>query len=310
MTNTVNHRLAVVIPTKDRPDDLRKLLASLKGQSRRPDQLIVVDGSEPDISHVVAEFRELPVEYVRVFPPSLAKQRNAGMASLASDITLAGYLDDDIVLESDSVEEMMRFWETCGPEYGGLAFNIVNNPSPGGVGLKQLLGIDHRIPGKVLASGFPSTIYGVESDLETDWLYGGATIWRREVISRYPYDEWYVGTGFMEDIDYSYGVRGTYRLGVVAAARLAHYSRPVRLDRQMLLGFWQIANRMYFVRKYRDRGLKPSAAWFSSLSLALLNFGAGVLRRDRAYLHRFAGNIRGMMFEVAGKRVQIGGHLK
>lgn len=105
------NRLAIVIPTKDRPDDLRKLLDSLRSQSRRPDQVIVVDGSNPDVSHVVAEFRELPLDYVRVYPPSLARQRNAGMARLAGDITLAGYLDDDIVLERDAVEAMMRFWE-------------------------------------------------------------------------------------------------------------------------------------------------------------------------------------------------------
>mgnify|MGYP003346316836 CR=1 FL=1 len=42
MTNYSN-RLAIVIPTKDRPDDLRKLLASLERQSRAPDQVIIIN---------------------------------------------------------------------------------------------------------------------------------------------------------------------------------------------------------------------------------------------------------------------------
>jgi glycosyltransferase involved in cell wall biosynthesis len=72
------NRIAFVVPTKDRPDDLRKMLASLAQQTRRPDQVIVVDGSDPEVRRVVDEAHSLDVEYVREFPPSLARQRNAG----------------------------------------------------------------------------------------------------------------------------------------------------------------------------------------------------------------------------------------
>lgn len=310
MNDRTINRLALVVPTKDRPEDLRKLLASLRRQTRMPDQIIVVDGSEQVIVPVIAEFPELTVDYARVYPPSLAKQRNAGMARLREDITLAGYLDDDIVLERDAVDSMLEFWESCSSEYGGAAFNIVNNPLPGRLGIKQFFGIDHRDPGRVLASGFPSTICSVQSDLETDWLYGGATIWRREVIVRFPYDEWFVGTGFMEDIDYSFCVRSSYRLGVVAGARLAHYSRPVRTDRQGLLGTWQIINRMYFVRKFHSRGLSVGAAWWASIGLVMLNLGIGLLRLDENYMRRALGNIAGIRHELLGKRPQLGGYLK
>ena len=37
-------KLAYVVPTKDRPDDLRKLLESLAAQTRAPDQIVIVDG--------------------------------------------------------------------------------------------------------------------------------------------------------------------------------------------------------------------------------------------------------------------------
>ena len=36
--------LAFVIPTKDRGEDLRRMLGSLVNQTRLPDQVIVVDG--------------------------------------------------------------------------------------------------------------------------------------------------------------------------------------------------------------------------------------------------------------------------
>jgi glycosyltransferase involved in cell wall biosynthesis len=257
---TSAHRIAFVVPTKDRPDDLHRMLVSLAQQGRRPDQVIVVDGSEPAVRELVEEFISLPIDYVRVFPPSLARQRNAGMQELTPHITLAGYLDDDVVLEPDAVERMLEFWQSAGGDIGGAAFTITNNPQPGALSLKQLFGIDDAQPGRVLRSGFASSITPQRADLETQWLYGGATVWRRSVIESYPYDEWFVGTGFMEDIDFSYTVGARYRLFVVANARLAHYSRPVRSDRQQLLGKWQIVNRMHVVRKHRARGLSLSAA--------------------------------------------------
>jgi glycosyltransferase involved in cell wall biosynthesis len=304
------NRIAFVVPTKDRPDDLRKMLVSLAQQTRRPDQVVVVDGSDPDVRRVVDEAHSLDVEYVREFPPSLARQRNAGMARLRGDITLAGYLDDDIVLEPEAVQRMLEFWEKAGPDVGGAAFTITNNPPPGALNLKQFFAIDHAQPGRVLRSGFASTITPQQVDVEVEWLYGGATVWRRAVIERFPYDEWFIGTGFMEDIDFSYTVRAHYRLFVVSQARLAHYSRPVRTDRQRLLGKWQVVNRMHVVRKHRARGLSSAAAWRASAGLFLLNLAAGIVRRRRDPLNRAFGNAAGMLSELLGRREQLGGHLK
>jgi len=310
MNGTIRHRIAFVVPTKDRPDDLRKMLASLGSQTRGPDQVIVVDGSEPPVRKVVEEASGLAVEYVREFPPSLARQRNAGMARLRADITLAGYLDDDIVLEPEAVQRMLEFWESAGADVGGAAFTITNNPQPQAMRVKQILGIDHLQPGRVLPSGFVSSILPQPDDLETQWLYGGATVWRREVIAAYPYDEWFVGTGYMEDIDFSCSVRDRYRLYVVARARLAHFSRPVRTDRQRLLGKWQVVNRMHVVRKHRARGLSVASAWYSSFGLFFMNVAAAVLRRRRDPWNRARGNAAGMLSELLGRREQIGGHLK
>lgn len=304
------HKLAIVVPTKDRPDDLRKLLASLESQTRQPDQLIIVDGSSPDIRHVITEFPALSVDYVRVYPPSLSQQRNAGMQRLNPDITLAGYLDDDIVVESQAIEAMLGFWATAGADVGGAAFNITNAARPNWIRLKSLLLVDAALPGRMLPSGFPSTIGFQQADLDADWLYGGATVWRREVINRYAYDEWFLGTGFMEDVDFSFTVRRDHRLKVIAGARLAHYSHPVRLERETLLGRWQVTNRMYFVRKHRARGLSVAAAWVANGGTALLNIAIALIRRRRNFWLRAKGNALGMASEITGNRSALGGHLK
>jgi glycosyltransferase involved in cell wall biosynthesis len=304
------HRLAFVVPTKDRPDDLRKMLESLARQTKIPDQIIVVDGSAPDIRKVVDSFPELPLEYVRVFPPSLAKQRNAGMARIDPNITLAGYLDDDIVLEPNAVAAILEYWDQADPQLGGTVFNITNTALPRWTWIKSLLGLDHPTPGRLLKTGCTSILGNQDRDIETDWLCGGVTVWRREVIESYGYDEWFRGTGYLEDVDYSFNVRGKYRLALVANARLAHYSPPVRRDRHYLLGKWQIINRMYLVRKYRNRGLSPAAAWGASLGLTTLHLATAVAKADGIQWDQFRGNVAGMLSELAGRNEQLEGHLK
>ncbi|MGE0558328.1 MAG: glycosyltransferase family 2 protein [Burkholderiales bacterium] len=304
------HKLALVVPTKDRPDDLGKLLSSLEAQTRLPDQLIVVDGSNPDIQHVIDRFPGLQVDYVRVYPPSLSQQRNAGMQRLDPEITLAGYLDDDIVLEPSAIEVMLRFWSTAGTDIGGAAFNITNAARPNWVCLKSLLLVDAALPGQMLPSGFPSTIGFQQVDIETDWLYGGATVWRREIADRYSYDEWFLGMGFLEDVDFSFRVRREYRLKVVSAARLAHYSHPIKPERETLLGKWQITNRMYLVRKHKSRGLSVGAAWIASAGTTLLNIALALFRNHPGHWRRAKGNFQGMFAEITGNRSALGGHLK
>jgi glycosyltransferase involved in cell wall biosynthesis len=304
------YRLALVIPTKDRPEDLRRLLESIAMQTRRPEQVVVVDGSEVPVRAVCESFRDLALDYVRVYPPSLARQRNAGMARLRPEITHAGYLDDDIVLERDAIEQMMRAWADAGEGVGGIGFNITNRPRPAAMWLKRLFLIEHREPGRMVASGCAASHYVCERDLEADWLSGGAVVWRREVVERYPYDEWFVGTGLLEDVDYSFNVRGAYRLRVASAARLAHYSRPIREESQFLLGKWQIVNRMYLVRKYRERGLSVPLAWWASIGMVVVHLAGALARLDGALWNRAKGNLAGIVSELRGRRERIGGYLK
>lgn len=304
------HAIAFVVPTKDRPVDLRNMLQSLSGQTRLPDQLIVVDGSDPPIKHVVELFPNLSIDYVRVFPPSLAAQRNAGMRALRPEITLAGYLDDDVIVEPDAIEAMLDCWSDNDASLGGVSFQITNNPLPGGMWLKRIFLVDGPVQGQVLPSGCPTAFYPSHKHVDAQWLCGGATVWRRDVIDNTPYDEWFVGTGFMEDVDYSFSVGKDHRLMVCASARIAHYSHPIRPDKYYLLGLWQVVNRMYIVRKHASRGLSLFAAWWANLGLIVLNLAGALRYLDASYWNRLKGNIAGILSEIKRERRQIGGHLK
>jgi glycosyltransferase involved in cell wall biosynthesis len=302
------NRLAFVVPTKDRPKDLRRMLASVANQSCLPDQIIIVDGGEETVDDAVKEFPTLNIRYLRVYPPSLSKQRNAGMAAIDSSITLAGYLDDDLVLEPGATEAMLTFLEEAPEDVGGARFNIITDHFPRAIWLKSLFLLDSRERGIILRSGHPTMIGPVAGNKYVRWLSGGATVWRRKAIKEFAYDEWFVGTGYLEDIDYSYRVGMKYKLAVVADARVQHLSYPVRKDRNYLLGKWQAVNRMYLVKKHEDFSV-PLCYW-SMLGQLLLNLGTGIWKRDSGPLRRAWGNLVGLLNVVQGRIERIPGTFK
>lgn len=301
------HRIAYVVPTKDRAADLRKLLISLGKQTVAPAQIVIVDGSSDPVRFLCDDFPALPLTYVREFPPSLARQRNAGMAALHNDITVAGYLDDDLELEPDATERMVRFWENARPTIGGAAFAIVNQPlrSSRRGGLSDFFLLNSHRQGKLLKSGFATSIGVPEQHLQTEWLYGGATLWRREVIEQFQYDEWYIGHGFLEDVDFSYRVSRKFELWVVADARVWHWPHPVLTSKHVTLGIQQVVNRIYFTRKMGN---------FSSIALSwalfgqcILNISQSLWHREGSGLRRFWGNLKGLLVIAQGKLGPVDG---
>jgi hypothetical protein len=71
------------------------VLSSIRGQSFRPQQVIIVDGGDSTVEGIAEQFPDLPIDYLRVYPPALTKQKNAGVASVGPGITLIGFVDDD-----------------------------------------------------------------------------------------------------------------------------------------------------------------------------------------------------------------------
>jgi glycosyltransferase involved in cell wall biosynthesis len=305
------HKLALIVPTMDREKDLRVMLDSFIAQTVQIDQIVIVDGSYEKIDYIINEYKSLNIDYIRVFPPSLAKQKNAGVKALNSDITLAGYLDDDMELYPDAIENMIDFWDTTSSDYGGVGFATFSNLITSKVGkIRNFIGIDSNEPGRVFSNGFVSMIENPDKTVEVDWLAGGGSIWRRDIIDNYPYDEWFQGSGFMEDIDYSYSISEDYRLVILAESRLNHYARPIRGDRNYLLGKWQIINRLYFVRKNKHRGASIASARIASISITVVNMLASIYRLDYDRFRMFVGNIVGILISIIKKDVQIMGHLK
>ena len=100
--------VSVVICTRDRPEELRRCLASLPQQSLRPTQIIVVDNASRD-GRTRKVALEAGADYVREDRPGLDFARNTGAARATTDIV--AYTDDDVLLHPRWLEHMVAAFD-------------------------------------------------------------------------------------------------------------------------------------------------------------------------------------------------------
>jgi FkbM family methyltransferase len=283
------NKLAFIIATKDRLHDLRKMLISLQGQSVQPDQIVIVDGGSQSVRDVAGEFASLNISYTQHSPPSAAGQRNAGLSAIAADVELIGFLDDDVVLQSDAIEKMLTFWETAGDDVGGAGFNWLNPPRRWLMALKRnrfvsWLDIYAARPGGVARSGWQSVVGTVDQNTQVQWLPSGAVVWRRDVFKNGGFDGFFQGYSYLEDLDFSYDISRQRRLFIVADAGFSHYPATAGRIGKYQFGKTEVANRLHIVRKHQ------LSRWRCCVGL-LIRFFMTLAQGDFA---RAAGNVAGL----------------
>lgn len=286
-------RLAVIIPTKERPNELQRLLQSLLKQEARPIQVIVVDSGNKDLSGILKSFNCLPIDYIRQKPPSLTRQRNAGIGALKEEATLVSFFDDDSILKRNCLENLMRFWDMAPEDVGGACLNNVSLPSKKPNFFEKIFIVNANSPGRILPSGFLSPPCGIDETTQVDWVTGYAMVFRKKIFKEFMFDERFSGYALYEDVDFSYRVRKKYKLFILKDAQVEHESRMQSLGNSFVLGKNEVMHRLYFVKKYPDLSL--GLCCWGLLGLFLNNITKGVSNNDKRYKIRAKGNIYGFM---------------
>ena len=246
--------LAIVIPTKDRPEKVHNVLKSLANQSVSCRRIILVDGGQSVKDIVLAFGDRLPVEYCQCNPPGQIRQRNMGISLLNYQTPLIGFLDDDIVLEPQAIEAMITFWNKCADNTAGVSFNIISGRIYRHSWIRWIFGMSAPQKGRVLRSGYNVANSPDNIDLETQWLCGGATVWRKEVLKEFPCKEVYADWAICEDLIFSYPIGKEYPLFVCANAKVRHehvYDHKSKMKYQYY-GRNSTLWRFYFVESHSE----------------------------------------------------------
>jgi len=294
-------RAYFIVATKDRPDDLRRMLRSLADQSVLPNGVIVVDGSDVSVEEVIQQFAPiLPLYYMKHLPASATAQRNAGINALPRQADLAGFLDDDAALEPSALERMTAFWKAAPADLGGSAFNMINHPAMRfglfkRTWMAEILGLYSAKSGIVMPSGWQTMIGKLQHTCFVDWLPSGASMWRAEILRAVNFDEFFSGYSYLEDLDFSFMVRKHWRLAVVADAQYGHYPSPIRHLDGFRFGRTEVRNRLYFVRKH---GLSVPRCWLGMVARLAMTVGTALAHFDSDAARRALGNMVGMTNEL------------
>jgi GT2 family glycosyltransferase len=284
-------RISAIVPTIGRPDALAALLESLAAQTRRPDEVLVADGSAGDeIAAVVSRphwaCQGLAIHRLQVTPPNAVGQRVVAIARATGDDLLL--LDDDVVLERDCVAQLASALED--PSIVAAVADITNETWPEAttawrwylraLGLRE--GEWHgRVVGPLLRFGYPphpSTVAAME------WFGTANTLVRRAAFDAAGgFSRFFLHRSTMnEDVDLSLKVARHGRIVIWPAARLVHHHHPSGRVSVFDAAEDDLFNRYLILRK--TLGRSPFAAFGNVAAFFLIETASnviGALRRGR-----------------------------
>lgn len=279
----------VIVCTRNRPEDIARLLESLSAQGWMP-RVMFVDSSDGDetMDLVQAWLTGAPNRgaYCRS-EPGLARQRMAGVLGLSSDTRIVHFIDDDVVLEAGYFSAIETAF--ANDQVVGVQGLVIDAPPHRVSGAAAFFLLDSRREGIVLTSGMNIVVYDATAVREVEWLSGCCMSYRRHVLESLSFDTRMTGYSLGEDLDFSYRVGKSGRLLVAPAARLRHLRSPVdRLDVRRLTTE-QVVWRHSWVSELRGFGVSRRAFWWSAYGDLLLSTISGYLRGDEASVERARG---------------------
>ena len=193
--------LSVIVPTKNRRDDLTSLVQSIEQQTVRPDQLVVVDqsdvGCEDDIFAILSKTE---VDIIYVHDPkisSLVEAKHVGVSKCNEPLIC--FLDDDIILDKDYFEVVIGSFK-ANPAMVGCSGVIKNQAGSSsnftdfvyGLFFRGILRDPRRRIFKESGGGM----------VKCNMICGGVSAWRSSVFKDVEFDL-KNGFFFLEDIEFS-----------------------------------------------------------------------------------------------------------
>jgi len=211
-------KISVIIPTRDRPKDLAEVLLSILNQEYLPHEVIIVDGSPRKTAKSVYEayvqkFEKAnsKLKYIEEGGIGLTTGRNLGIRAAEGDAVL--FLDDDVVLEKDTILTLAKFLKE-NPKALGIQPRIITTKEKTGKKLseriinavRKTLMLSYREENKLAVRRSGASIYPYPhtKTIQAQRLSGCCSCFRKEVFKTMKFDTKLKRWSYMEDLDFSY----------------------------------------------------------------------------------------------------------
>lgn len=237
-------KLSIVVPTKNRTEPLLGCIRSILHQTCQPEELIIVDQSVVSQEDRVKEIFGLKgVKLIYIWDqtiPGLTAARNIGIEKASGNIVL--FLDDDVILDAKYVAAILDVYSRDpSRKIGGVGGLITNFRFSSPLG--HFSKIICRGPWKNHYDFWYQMGSGI---IRTHFLSGCNMSFRKEVLSRFRFDEKLNGICMGEDRFFSYQVSRHHNLFMTAEARLQHLVSPISRKRERDMRAMSFFSNYYF----------------------------------------------------------------
>ena len=268
--------ISVVIPTKDRVNEILKCIRSILKQSFLPHEIFIIDSSKnPLLYSMLRErfpFAISKIKYIHLKVSNNAA-RNIGIRRSSGDIVF--FFDDDVVLDKNYIKEVVKvFAKDKGGKIGGVMGNITTTKRDTRsirAKLKHLFYQSYYGDGKFRPSGAVTWVNGKKKNTRTEFLSGCSSAYTRKVLNEFKWDEKLGVLGgycFSDDLDLSYRVSRKYILMYTPFAKLEH--RPPTKVFSLEMKRQYVFNNFYLFKKNMPKHLSNIFAFIISVYGILL----------------------------------------
>ena len=297
--------MAILIATKDRLNQLQNLLDSICQSSNLPNKVVIVYSGK-DITSVANSFqKKINLELIYSPVASQMYQKSIGIKAVGNTNQWVLFLDDDVVLEVDTIEELYSEYlaNPIFKDFVGFGLSILNRStrkiSSFTLGILKFLKLYSNAPGSVTKSGHAQSYLDHPVEIEVKWL-NGISVWRSEVLFEYSVIQTDNTYSAYEDVNFSYRVSKNNRLLFAPKAKVVNQSiegqTPLTINQFVYGGYlrykfvfanvelskwWllvaQLIRGLDFIfrsnenSKIIERIAAASSLWFNLLALVLKN---------------------------------------
>jgi GT2 family glycosyltransferase len=251
--------VSAIIPTKNRPRDLQLTVRTLLEQTVLPREVIIVDQSLGQDSRVAVETEFRSAARRCSFLPALKYAHEASITGVSAArnhaMTIASeavwlFLDDDVIIEPDFIEELMQVY-SAHRDVAGVS-GVITNYAPFSFIYRAWLRIFARGP-------FQETrlpIYWRADQLRDSGLIrvagfsGGLMSFRASVARLGRFD---TRIRDAEDLDFCLNLAGNPVLVITPKARLQHVSSPVGRAQDLWVEKLAASQSFLYQKNWRDR---------------------------------------------------------
>ena len=297
---------SLIIPTRNRPLLLNKILKQLQDLKIKFHEILVIDSSEPNIKILVTGICKKYRVLLFDSKASSSLQRNIGLLKKSKKTKFFMFLDDDVIFFKNAFYEMNKtiFKYSKNNEIIGFGFNQINSSKDNFFEkikksiLIKVVNLYSDKPGQVTKGGWHTKILNLKEDTIAEWVFTTASVFKSSAVGQKRFDLLFGSYSYLEDLDFSLNLTRKNKKIIISSS--SKFKHPLNIDRSSyLFGKIEILNRYKIVNKYKFK----KNIFFFSISIRFLLSFSKIFILDFNSFNRALGNICGILIIFFNKKV-------